>query len=156
MTRRSDRAPRRLTSADAAVIAQLHASVSRPGWSEDSWAALIADPLVTALGVEEAGQLVGGIVCRTVVDEVEILMLVVAADMQRRGIGGRLLEAGLAEAIAREGRRVVLEVDASNMAALSLYRRFGFVDAGRRTGYYSAEGGGDALLLALGLRADDE
>jgi len=40
---------------------------------------------------------------------------------------------------------VFLEVRASNIPAIALYRRLGFSDAGTRPGYY--RNGDDALLL---------
>jgi ribosomal-protein-alanine N-acetyltransferase len=39
-----------------------------------------------------------------------------------------------------------LEVKPSNQAALSLYQKFGFIEAGRRRGYYK-DTGEDALIL---------
>ena len=56
-------------------------------------------------------------------------------------------------AAARGATRVFLEVAEDNLAARALYERTGFVEAGRRPGYYAAADGGrrDALLLALNL-----
>jgi ribosomal-protein-alanine N-acetyltransferase len=42
-----------------------------------------------------------------------------------------------------------LEVKPSNQAALSLYQKFGFTEAGRRRGYYK-DTGEDALILWRG------
>jgi ribosomal-protein-alanine N-acetyltransferase len=49
---------------------------------------------------------------------------------------------------------IFLEVDEGNAAAVGLYRSLGFVEVGRRKGYYSSgEGpGGTALVLRLQLR----
>ncbi len=48
---------------------------------------------------------------------------------------------------------VILEVRASNQPALGLYRRLGFVETGRRPGYYMdpPEPAEDAVLMRLGL-----
>jgi ribosomal-protein-alanine N-acetyltransferase len=41
-----------------------------------------------------------------------------------------------------------LEVRESNEAALEMYRKFGFVESGRREGYYK-DNGEDAILMSL-------
>ena len=49
-------------------------------------------------------------------------------------------------------RRMVLEVRASNAAAIALYRRAGFSDIGLRRDYYQAENGReDAILMGREL-----
>ena len=48
--------------------------------------------------------------------------------------------------------RLFLEVRASNLAALTLYRRAGFEQVGVRRGYYrDAQGSEDALVMACEL-----
>jgi ribosomal-protein-alanine N-acetyltransferase len=48
--------------------------------------------------------------------------------------------------------RMVLEVRASNEAAISLYRKMGFSDIGLRRDYYPAEDGReDAILMGREL-----
>jgi ribosomal-protein-alanine N-acetyltransferase len=47
----------------------------------------------------------------------------------------------------------LLEVRPSNTLAIALYQSMGFVEIGRRRGYYQADGGReDALVLRFGLR----
>jgi len=55
---------------------------------------------------------------------------------RRRGVAGALLEAALDHGRLGGARRAFLEVRASNRAAQSLYRRFGFQAAGVRKRYY--------------------
>jgi ribosomal-protein-alanine N-acetyltransferase len=72
---------------------------------------------------------------------------------RRSGLGGRLVGEGVLAAAARGAGRVFLEVAEDNAAARALYARAGFVEAGRRPGYYAGADGErrDALLLALKL-----
>lgn len=65
---------------------------------------------------------------------------------QRRGIGAQLLLVLVREAVARGALDLTLEVRASNGGAQALYRRFGFVEAGTRRGYYQ-EDGEDAVIM---------
>jgi [ribosomal protein S18]-alanine N-acetyltransferase len=77
-------------------------------------------------------------------DAAHVLRLAVRPDRRGHGAGARLVEALLAQAEA-EGLPATLEVRASNRAAISLYRRQGFVSHGLRPGYYADRE--DALVL---------
>ena len=137
---------------EATRLAAIHAEAfDRPG--ETSWsAAAFADLLIQA-GVFAVAAADGFILMRAVADEAEILTLAVRPAARRGGLGGRLVGEGVLAAAARGATRVFLEVAEDNLAARALYERTGFVEAGRRPGYYAAADGGrrDALLLALNL-----
>jgi [ribosomal protein S18]-alanine N-acetyltransferase len=78
----------------------------------------------------------GFILDLTLVEEAEVLTLCVAPAARRQGIAGALL-GDLFERARRAGARSVgLEVAADNLAARRLYEAYGFVQAGRRRGYY--------------------
>ncbi|MBI4573426.1 MAG: ribosomal protein S18-alanine N-acetyltransferase [candidate division NC10 bacterium] len=80
---------------------------------------------------------VAGYICAWVVgEEMHINNIAVDPRWRRRGIAGALLEAALGRGRIRGARRAFLEVRASNRAAQSLYRRFGFQAAGVRKRYY--------------------
>jgi [ribosomal protein S18]-alanine N-acetyltransferase len=89
--------------------------------------------------------------------EAHILNLCVRADVRTRGIGRRML--GLLIERARQAgmEAALLEVRPSNPRAIALYHSVGFVQVGRRKGYYQAEGGReDALVLRLDLATDGQ
>lgn len=83
------------------------------------------------------------------VDETHLLAIGVTPARQRQGLGGALL-AFLADRARAAGRqRMLLEVRLSNQPALTFYRHSGFVEIGRRRGYYPAlDGREDALVMA--------
>ena len=84
--------------------------------------------------------------------EAHILNLTVSPDMQRQGIGCKLMRHFLQLAARHDADIVMLEVRPSNTAALKLYEKLGFNEVSRRRNYYPAkEGREDALLLALSL-----
>jgi ribosomal-protein-alanine N-acetyltransferase len=64
----------------------------------------------------------------------------------RHGVATRMLLALARTAVARGCTSLTLEVRVSNGAAQDLYRRFGFVPAGIRKGYYQ-ETNEDALVM---------
>jgi [ribosomal protein S18]-alanine N-acetyltransferase len=65
------------------------------------------------------------------------------------GLGTSLLGALLVEAERRGAAQVLLEVRVDNVRAQALYRRFGFVEIGRRRRYYQPSGT-DALVMRRG------
>ncbi|MDX5297312.1 MAG: ribosomal protein S18-alanine N-acetyltransferase [Gammaproteobacteria bacterium] len=88
-------------------------------------------------------------------DEVHLLNVCVAPKYRNAGVGGQLIEHLILRAQKMGGQSLWLEVRASNHAAQSLYRRYGFVEQGRRRGYYPVAGGReDAILMALPLDVD--
>ena len=86
------------------------------------------------------------------VDEAELLNMAVAAEHQRKGMGSRMLMAVLQIACDRGLPRVLLEVRASNLAAISLYRLVGFAEVSVRRNYYrNASGSEDAIVMACDI-----
>ena len=132
------------------VLAVLHAEAFDTPWDAASLSALLDSPGVFA--VEQPG---GFILIRVVADEAEILTLAVRPAARRSGLGGRLVEAAVVRAAALGAERMFLEVAEDNVAARALYARAGFVEAGRRRGYYARSDGSreDALILALNFAA---
>lgn len=68
-----------------------------------------------------------------------------------RGEGRALLRTLLSAAVARRARETFLDVRADNVPAIALYRSEGFVEIGRRPGYYAVDGT-DAIVMRLDLR----
>jgi ribosomal-protein-alanine N-acetyltransferase len=79
-------------------------------------------------------------------DEAHISTLAVRAGWRRGGLGELLLTTLLDEARLLGARRATLEVRVSNVAAQTLYAKYGFEQMGRRKAYY-ADNGEDALIL---------
>ncbi|KAB7650856.1 ribosomal-protein-alanine N-acetyltransferase [Sutterella faecalis] len=135
---------------DAPQLARLEALVEASPWSEKNFLdSLNAGHLGFIL--EKEGQIAAWAVVMTVLDEAELLIIGVRPDMQRQGLGSKLLSFVLREL---RGRTVLmnLEVRAGNLPAIGLYKRFGFLQTGIRRGYYPGENGSgreDALLMSL-------
>lgn len=99
---------------------------------------------------EESGELMGFLVARRVGGDLEILNFAVRDRDRRRGIGAELLRAAFDWAQSFQATHAILEVRASNWAALSFYERHKFEVVGRRARYYTAPVE-DALLLTANL-----
>lgn len=134
----------------AETLAALHATAFPAPWAAAALADLLIQPGVVAETADD-----GFILIRVVADEAEILTLAVRPEARRQGLGGRLVAAAAASAAALGAARLFLEVAQDNAAARGLYARNGFVEVGRRRGYYARPGAmaADALTLALNLSA---
>ena len=86
----------------------------------------------------------------TVGDELHLLNFASARAHRRQGLGRRLLTHVLAEGARESCTQAILEVRASNAAALRFYQRFGFEPIGERKGYYQ-DNGEDARVLRRSL-----
>ena len=137
------------------VLAIAHSLPAAPHWPLGAYQkALEPDsaPVRLCLIAEEpaSGQLVGFAVALLLPPEAELEMIAVAAETQRRGLARELFRA-LAEGLRKESvSEVILEVRASNLPALALYRALGFRQTGCRPRYY-ADPIEDALLMNLSL-----
>jgi ribosomal-protein-alanine N-acetyltransferase len=101
------------------------------------WHAADSSPIVVA-----------SIVIWLVVDEAHIGTLAVTPEYRRCGIAQSLLARALIECTQRGAKVALLEVRESNLAAQSLYRRFGFQPVGLRREYYK-DNHEDAILMTL-------
>jgi [ribosomal protein S18]-alanine N-acetyltransferase len=141
-----------------AIAAVLAGSFDAPSqrWDARSVAGTLSLPGTVAFLAREQAAPRACALLRIVADEAEILTLAVLPEARRRGLGARLVAACLDEAAAADALRLHLEVGASNAAARALYARAGFVEAGRRPGYYRGASGGatgpdDAVLMACDI-----
>lgn len=103
--------------------------------------------------VEEVeGDVCGYAVLMPAVDNADLLTIAVAPGQQRKGIGGRLLDALFDWGRTHGMLRIFLEVRRSNESAIALYKAKGFVQAGVRWNYYrNAQGREDALIMCREL-----
>ncbi len=101
--------------------------------------------------VEEDGELCGFLVARRVANDIEILNFAVRPEARRCGFGETLLRRALQWGAELHAEKALLEVRASNFAALQFYEHRGFQVVGRRPRYYVSPAE-DALLLCAEMR----
>jgi len=136
-----------LGPAHAAVLAAIHEAAFPPAerWGPEAIALQLGLPGYHGL-YHPAG---GMVLLRAAADEAEILTLAVVPAARRQGVGAGLLGAAMRAAAAHGARALFLEVATTNRPALSLYRRLGFAEVGRRSRYYAD--GADALVMKARL-----
>ncbi|MFV3074752.1 GNAT family N-acetyltransferase [Niveispirillum fermenti] len=140
----------------AGVLAALHALAFRdpapsgPAWDEAAFANLLAMPGVEGWILTEGGAPRALALWRMVLDEAELLTIGTDPAARGHGLGRALLAQGLHSLTARGVAKIFLEVAVINTAAIALYASAGFIEAGRRRGYYQHGGQSiDALIMML-------
>lgn len=130
-------------------------------WSEKTFTSCIGgryfgEKLSEKLGdkLDEPKKIVGFYIGECVVDEATLMDICVQPGEQGKGFGKVLLIQFINQAKTKGAQKIWLEVRAKNISAQMLYMNAGFIETGRRTGYYpSAKGFGyeDAIVMSLSL-----
>jgi ribosomal-protein-alanine N-acetyltransferase len=155
---------------DAATVLEVERSCAEaPHWSEAVWAQIFAQhspyslygaapygSLRMCFVAEQAEAIAGFIVISMVgsagvgIGVAEMESLAVREDARRHGVGRNLCLQAVLWAQTRGAQTMQLEVRSASVAAMALYHSLGFVEQGRRTGYY-ADPKDDAVLMSLPL-----
>ena len=141
-----------MTAADLDEVWALERSVFPFPWSRGNFADAVASGY-DCWTVRERGALAGYYLLMYALDEAHLLDVALAARLQGQGLGRRLLDEIAARARSQGMTSILLEVRPSNERALDVYRRHGYVQIGRRKGYYPAGPAGreDAIVMRLDL-----
>lgn len=102
---------------------------------------------------DDADHLIGYFLIMLLVDEAHLLNLSIRGELHGRGLGRYLLSEIARLAYANLMSSVLLEVRPSNLRALAVYERYGFVCIGHRKHYYPAAAGQreDAIVMRMSL-----
>ncbi len=148
-----------MTAHDLLEVVEIEESCRLSLWGWDSYYAELLRPESIMLVARRAcgadgltgNYLYGFLSGRVSADELHINNVGVHENARRRGAGKALMEAVVAAGRLQGALTAILEVRAGNVAAQSLYRRFGFEVVGRRRQYYR-EPTEDALLMNATLK----
>jgi [ribosomal protein S18]-alanine N-acetyltransferase len=119
--------------------ANIHAASFARGWTDGEISQLLARNGTYGKAARPVGKkgIAGFILYTLVAGEGEILTVATAPQWRRYGIGEMLVKAALSHLSAERAEAMFLEVGESNNAALSLYRKHGFTEVGKRQNYYN-------------------
>jgi ribosomal-protein-alanine N-acetyltransferase len=130
------------------VVAIDQMSFSLP-WPVNSFRHELTENLASRCWVAELdGRVAAMLVAWLIVDEIHIATIATHPDFRKQGIGEKLLSFTLQSAKNEGAVTSFLEVRESNDAALMMYHKFGYVESGRREGYYK-DNDEDAILMTL-------
>jgi ribosomal-protein-alanine N-acetyltransferase len=102
------------------------------------------------LKLDLQSSIIGFFIFYTVLDEMHVLDITVAKEMQLKGIGSLMLDRIINTNAGKGIKHFFLEVRVSNSAAINLYKKFGFKVFLLRKKYYD-DNGEDALCMVKEL-----
>ena len=142
----------RVTEDTLGGIAELERLCFSHPWSKKALELLCADRNIAFVARENGtGAVVayGGMV--TVLDEGQITNIATHNDFRRKGLGFKIVSALIEYARQNGIVSISLEVRQSNLAAISLYKSLGFLEAGIRKNFYtSPKEDGIVMILCTG------
>jgi ribosomal-protein-alanine N-acetyltransferase len=127
---------------DAATLSRIHGEAFARAWGDGEFQSLVSQASVFGYLACPEGRArdraAGFVLCREAAGEAEILSIGVLNAHRRAGLGWRLMRSAIQEAVRRGAEELFLEVDETNLAAVHLYNRLGFIKVGERRAYYKA------------------
>jgi ribosomal-protein-alanine N-acetyltransferase len=141
---------RPMVMADVDEVYALEQSVFPHPWTRGNFTDSLASGYdAWVLREPDEGALAGYFLLMYAVDEAHLLDVAVAGTRQGTGLGRYLLDRIVARSRDMVMASVLLEVRPSNLRALQVYERFGYMQIGRRKGYYPAHQGQreDAIVM---------
>ncbi len=126
----------RMSREDLDEVFRLESLCFSDPWSRSSFEHELCNRFSVPLVVKSGTSTLGYACLWHVYDQMEIADIGVSPEFREKGIGSMMLRWVLEEARRRSCSSVILSVRESNQAALSLYRKFGFVELDRRKRYY--------------------
>jgi RimJ/RimL family protein N-acetyltransferase len=152
---------RRARAEDARGLAELFAAVAEerdgiatePPVDVDARTTQFAASIDGTIVAVAAGEFVGSLHVDGSRFGVGELGMAVAQPWRGRGVGSALLTAAIEKARGEGLHKLSLEVFPQNEAAIALYRKFGFLEEGRRVKHYRRANGElwDSIVMGLHL-----
>jgi len=141
--------------ADLDVVLAIERACFTSAWTRESYLVELSNPSSWYVVARHAGEVIGYGGMWVIGDEAHVTTLAVHRARRRRGLGSLLLSQLLDVAAARGAAKATLEVRERNLAAQSLYEKFGFEKAGELFRYYG-DTGENAVVMWKTLAAGRE
>ena len=139
-----------VTENDLDVLMAIENACHSHPWSKKTFASCIGGRYFGHYAHDSDNAIVGFYIGEYVLGEATLMDICVSPQSQGKGYGNSLLTHFIRQAHDLGAEKIWLEVRASNTNALMMYIKHGFVETGRRTGYYPKEVGyEDAIIMCL-------
>jgi [ribosomal protein S18]-alanine N-acetyltransferase len=135
---------------DAPELARIHAKGFFRGWPTSEFESFLGEASTPVYVACDAKRRIAGFaLVRLAADEAELLTIAVDPKWRGKKIGQALMRAAFDDLMLSPARRMFLEVDEQNAAAIRLYGREGFTTISSRKGYYPRPDGSAATALVM-------
>lgn len=136
----------RMNETHVEAIAKLESICFSDPWSVNSIRSEVNNPLSLWIVAMDGENVAGYVGSQSVLGWADMMNLAVSPDYRCIGIGKQLVSELIHRLKENEVSCLTLEVRLSNTSAIALYSKLGFVEVGRRPGYYHNPRE-DALIL---------
>jgi len=116
-------------------------------WNANVLEKELENPLSEYIVAMENDEVVGYAGLWQPIDEGHITNIVTKKEKRRKHIGTKMLEEIIKLAKSKSLKNVTLEVNEHNEPAIKLYKKYNFVEVGKRTKYYNNTD--DAIIMTL-------
>lgn len=138
---------RKMTLSDIPSILEIEHDAFETPWTEEAFQNELTNNLFAQYMVMEyEGDVIGYAGMWIIIDEAHITNIAIRSSYRGQGLGKQLIYEIQRTAQFLGANKMTLEVRVGNIRAQSLYRKFGFKDAGIRPRYYS-DNNEDALIM---------
>ncbi len=139
-----------------AILTLEQVCAEAPHWSRSSWLEALSNdteaaPTRAGFVAEKGGGIIGFAVASSAGELAELESVAVSKPVRCQGVGKALCRQVMDWSRDRGAKTIELEVRASSDSALALYRSLGFIEQGRRRGYYHNPAD-DAVLMSAALQ----
>jgi len=107
-------------------------------WSKASYEKELENKLAYYQCAEESGELLGYMGMWRILNECHITNVAVLPQYRKMGVATKLINKMIEICKCSEITQMTLEVRETNIPAINLYKKFGFLVAGKRPRYYQA------------------
>ena len=125
-----------MEKADISQLAELEKLCFSDPWSEAAFEYELRNPLSLWLVAADEQVVAGYVGSQTVMGEADMMNIAVAPSYRRQKIAEKLVLTLIEMLNEKDAKSLTLEVRVSNTPAISLYEKLGFIQVGRRPGYY--------------------
>lgn len=141
---------REIKEKDLTKLARMEENIFSDAWSLEGLRDSFRNPQTILLGAWDSDSLIGYVIFYHVLDEGEIARIAVDESRRRLGVARELLTE-LGNICEDKGiSRWMLDVREHNLAAISFYHSYGFVQDGMRKNFYT-DPAESAVLMSLEL-----
>lgn len=127
-----------MTDSDIKAIAQIEKECFSEPWSEDGVRSELTNDSARFFVAKIFDNVLGYVGMHIVLDECYIANIAVKSSFRRRGVGDALLSFADSNAKNEKCSFISLEVRVSNLSAIALYKKHGYIPQGERKNFYSA------------------
>src|SRR5690606_31236819 len=128
----------RMTPAHIAKVAEIERAVQAHAWTEKNFEDALAAGYDAWVAVQD-NSVIGFCLLMLAPDVAHLLLIAVAPDRQRHGLGAQLLAHAQTHALSQGLPSILLEVRRSNAQAQAFYQKQGFTELSVRKNYYPAQ-----------------